>query len=236
MKRARQLRQPDLIPDKWKEMADEEFSTQITTMRDRIAAFAAVTPAEGNEDLGKAPAAEPQTMPGEGAKYISGKTQPRDAKGKFRDVLARIKNNLGDGGSEEAIKKIEEAENLDDAGNYMEAARSAGDLISIIDRLDTGALNKVSLENVRSSAGELGRVIANLPLPFGSDTEKVRYSDLPPALKNLMDDMISRVEEKIGKKDADEATTGLRSFISGGDYFTQQEISSELSKLLRLLT
>jgi hypothetical protein len=47
---------------------------------------------------------------------------------------------------------------------------------------------------------------------------------------------MSRVEEKIGADDTEEATTGLRSFMSGGDYFTQQEISSELSKLLRLLT
>jgi len=44
------------------------------------------------------------------------------------------------------------------------------------------------------------------------------------------------VTDKIGAKDAEEATVGLRSFISGGDYYTQQEISSELSKLLRLLT
>ena len=48
--------------------------------------------------------------------------------------------------------------------------------------------------------------------------------------------MIPRVEEKIGKDEADKATTGLKSFMSGGDYFSQAEISSELSKLLRLLT
>jgi hypothetical protein len=186
---------------------------------------------EDTNEVGKAPAVEVK----EQGKY-NPDTQPRDAKGKFRQVLARIKTDLGDGGSEEAIKKIEETENLDDAGNYMEAARSAGDLISIIDRLDEGALNKESLENVRSSAGELGRVIANLPLPFGSDTEKVRFSDLPPALKGLMKDMISRVEDKIGQKDADEATRDLKSFMSGGDYYSQAEISSQMSKLLRLLT
>ena len=236
MKRARQLRQPDLIPDKWKEMADEEFSTQITTMRDRIAALVAAVPAEGNEDLGKAPAAEPQTMPGEGAKYISGKTQPRDAKGKFRQVLARIKQNAGDSGLQNVLDKIEETENLDDAGNYIEAARSATDLIGIIDRIDSGALNPRALENVRSSARELGETIANLPLPFGEDAEKVRFSDLPPALKDLVEDMITRVEAKIGKEDADEATKSLRSYMSGGDVYSQGEISSELAKMLRLLT
>jgi hypothetical protein len=287
MKRARQLRQPDLIPEKWKQMADEEFSTQITTMRDRIAQLAvtASTPApqeptdeagmecgmckeygcicpgcvgqpcqcaggctcgkchtnmaysnEETDDLGKAPAAEPQTMPGDDVKYISGKTQPRDAKGKFRQVLARIRKNAGDSGLQNVLEKIEETENLDDAGNYIEAARSATDLIGIIDRIDSGALNPRALENVRSSARELGETIANLPLPFGADAEKVRFSDLPPALRDLVEDMITRVEAKIGKEDADEATKSLRSYMSGGDVYSQGEISSELAKMLRLLT
>jgi hypothetical protein len=287
MKRARQLKRPDLIPDKWKEMDNEEFSTQISSMRERIAQLAvtASSPApqettdeagmecgmckeygcicpgcvgepcqcaggctcgkchtntgysnEESDDLGKALAAEPQVMPGEGAKYISGKTQPRDAKGKFRQVLARIKQDAGDSGLQNVLDKIEETENLDDAGNYIEAARSATDLIGIIDRIDSGALNPRALENVRSSARELGETIANLPLPFGADAEKVRFSDLPPALKDLVEDMITRVEAKIGKEDADEATKSLRSYMAGGDVYSQGEISSELAKLLRLLT
>jgi hypothetical protein len=288
MKRARQLRQPDLIPEKWKAMADEEFSTQITTMRERIASLAVTASApvveemvdeagvkecgmcmsygcicpgcigqpcqcigactcakchsktgysnEETDELGKAPAVEPQTTPGDDAKYISGKTQPRDAKGKFRQVLARLKQDLGESGLQSAMEKIEEAENLDSAGNYVEAARSATDLIGIIDRIDSGALNPRALENVRSSARELGETIANLPLPFGADAEKLRFSDLPPALKDLVKDMISRVEDKIGKEDADEATESLRSYMAGGDVYNQGEISSQLAKMLRLLT
>lgn len=192
---------------------------------------------EEPNDLGKASAAEfGKVEDVQAGKYVPGKTQPRDAKGKFRQVLARIKQDLGDVGLDETIKKIEEAENLDDAGNYLEAARAAGDVISIVDRIDTRALNPDALENIRTSARALGEAIANLPLPFGSDTEKVRYSDLPPALKGLIDDMISRVESKIGKDEADEATKGLKSFMSGGDYYSQSEVSSEMSKLLRLLT
>jgi len=214
-KRARALGNEDLIPENWKAASDEGEDTS----------------------LGKASAAEFGKIEkvGEG-KYLPGRTQPRDAKGKFRQVLARIKQDLGDVGLDRAIQKIEKAENLDDAGNYLEAARAAGDVISIVDRIDTRALNPDALENIRTSARALGETIANLPLPFGSDTEKVRYSDLPPALKGLIDDMVLRVESKIGKDEADEATTGLKSFMSGGDYFSQAEISSEMSKLLRLLT
>ena len=164
------------------------------------------------------------------------KTQPRDTKGKFRQVLARLKVNLGDSGSDEALKKIKEAENLDNAGDYAGAANAAGDLLGVIDRLDTGALNAESLENVRLSAGQLGSVIANLPFAFGQDAQKIRFSDIPPALQDLMDKMITRVEAKIGKKDANIATKDLKGFMSGADYYSQSEISSQMSKLLRLLT
>lgn len=163
-------------------------------------------------------------------------TQPRDEAGKFRRVLARLKANLGESGLQDVIKKVEEAENLTFGGDYVRASEAAEDLINIIDRLDEKALNPDSLENVRDSAGELGRVIANLPFAFGEQTEKIRFSDVPPALRDLMEDMITRVEEKIGQEDADIATETLRNFMSGGDYLSQPDISSEMSKLLRLLT
>jgi hypothetical protein len=48
--------------------------------------------------------------------------------------------------------------------------------------------------------------------------------------------MIKRVEDKVGEKDANEVTKKLNTYMSGGDYFTQGEVSSEMSTLLRLLT
>jgi hypothetical protein len=214
-KRARALGKEDLIPENWKAASTQEVVT----------------------DLGKASAAEfGEVTDVQAGKYVPGKTQPRDVKGKFRQVLARIKQDLGESGLQSVVEKVEEAENYDDAGNYVEAARSATDLIGIIDRIDTRALNPEALVNVRESSRQLGETIANLPLPFGAEAEKVRYSDLPPALKNLVEDMIKRVEDKIGKKDADVATDKIRKYMAGGDLFNQGEISSELSKMLRLLT
>jgi hypothetical protein len=163
-------------------------------------------------------------------------TQPRDASGKFRQVLARIKQDLGTSGLDRVLDKIEEAENFDSTGDYAGAAKAAGDLLGIIDRLDSGALNAEALENVRISAGELGKVIANLPFAFGEEAEKIRFSDVPPALRDLMEDMITRVEAKIGQEDADEATEDLKKFISGSELYSQSEISSQMAKLLRLLT
>jgi len=175
-------------------------------------------------------------MPVEPAKYESGVNQPRDAKGKYRTVLARLRQNLGVAGLQDALVKAQKAENLDFAGNYTESAKSSAELLDTIDRLDSNALNARSLENVRATAAELGKVISNLPLPFGSDTEKLKFSDLPSGLKDLIDQMITRVEAKIGKKDADIATQSLKSYMSGADVFSQAEVQSEMSTLLRLLT
>jgi hypothetical protein len=231
MKRARVLDRADLIPEKWKAMSSDEISFTVEGLRSRIPLVAAAE--EETNDLGKALAVESSEPE---AKYVSGKTQPRDDKGKFRTVLARLKQDLGDSGLQNVVEKITEAENLENGGNYIEAARSATDVIGIIDRIDSGALNPQALTNVRESARALGETIANLPLPFGAEATKVRFSDLPPALRDLVDDMISRVEDKIGKEDADVATEGLRSYMAGGDYLNQSQISSELSKMLRLLT
>jgi hypothetical protein len=169
-------------------------------------------------------------------KFVPGRTQPRDAQGKFRTVLARLKFDLGTSGNQRVIQKIEQAENLDNAGNYAAAVEASEDLINTVDRLDAGALNAKSLENVRLATSDLGKVIANLPLPFENQAQKVRYSDLPASLKNLIDDMLKKVEQKIGKEDADVATQELRAFMSGADVYSQAEVSAQLNRMLRLLT
>jgi hypothetical protein len=169
-------------------------------------------------------------------KYVSGVNQPRDAKGKYRTVLARLKQNLGVAGLSKALKKAEEAENLDFAGDYAASAGASDQLLGMIDRIDSKALNPEALENVRATAAELGTVISNLPLPFGKDAEKLKFSDLPSGLKDLIVQMITRVEAKIGKKDADIATQDLKAYMSGADVYSQSEVQSEMSTLLRLLT
>jgi hypothetical protein len=237
MKRARVLDRADLIPEKWKAMSSDEVEFTVNDLRARISALTASVETEEQptkpkwSELGKAFAVEAE----EQGKYTP-ETQPRNAQGKFRKVLARLKQDLGDSGLQNVVEKVQEAEDLDNAGNYIEAARSATDVIGLIDRIDSGALNAEAISSIRESSRALGETIANLPLPFGAEATKVRFSDLPPALRDLVDDMISRVEDKIGKKDADVATEGLRSYMAGGDYLNQSQISSELSKMLRLLT
>jgi len=266
IKRARSLKKYDLIPQYWKNADSMAAEARLLTMRSSITAAAsefADTPKgeisdeeleklkdakseadkETEEEIqiaediksGKTTAKEVYDEDGK-SKYISGVNQPRDAKGKYRKVLARLKQDLGVAGLSKALLKAQEAEGLDFAGNYKASTDASSDLISMIDRLDSNALNPEALENVRLTAAELGKTIANLPLPFGKDAEKLKFSDLPVGLKNLIDQMITRVEAKIGKKDADIATQSLRSYMSGADVYSQSEVQSEMSKLLRLLT
>lgn len=273
MKRARQLKVSDVIPESWKTMASSEAAEYVASMRSAITAAASefgdadpkaqisesdlkkLTDAKSEADkqteaevklaeqikAGKAPV-EPDIDPKTGLpidhtnKYTSGVDQPRDAKGKYRTVLAHLKQNLGVAGLQDALQKAQHAENMDFAGNYTKSAAASVDLLDTIDRLDTKALNPTAIENVRTSAKELGQVLSNLPLPFGNENDKLKFSDLPAGLKDLIGGMIDRVQQKIGKKDGDIATAKLRSYMSGGDLFSQSEVQSQMSTLLRLLT
>jgi len=227
IKRAKDLNKPDLIPDEWQSpYAKDSLRASAEDLKARVAA--------AQEALGKASAAEFATE-GEDAKYTF-ETQPRDSKGKFRKVLAVLKENLGAAGLEGEFQLAKKVEMLNQAGHYVAASRAATELLDTVERMRTGALNNDSLENIKLAATQLGTAVANSPLPFGHDTKKMRFTDLPAPLQKLTQDMMERVEKRIGKEEAVEANKELASYISGGRLMTQSSISAELSKMLRLLT
>lgn len=241
-KRARALKHPELIPDEWKSLSVSgmELSIAVADLRSRLGAKTMTAAGEMESDAteevsGDVDPKAPTLSKPEQGRYTA-KTQPRDAQGKFRLVLARLKQDLGEASLSDVAEKIAEVENLDNAGNYAEAAQGARDVIDTVNRIDTEALDAEALGSVRLGATALAKAIANLPLPFQNQSQKIRFSDVPPSLATLMEDMIAKVEAKIGKEDAAEATTKLKSFMSGADVFSQGEISSEMNKLLRLLT
>jgi len=237
------------IPEQPAPLTVESLTASVDTLRSRIAAFQ--TQEEKNREreidklvrevdptIGNQPPTVDSDAPAEDdlrPKYTP-KTQPRDEQGKFRLILARLRDNLGTTGNQEIMDKIKLVENLDNAGDYKQASKSAADLINTIDRIDTKALNPNSIGTVKQATTDLSRVIANLPLPFDNQTQKVRFSDLPPVLRELTQSLITKVEKKIGKEDAHKATESIRHFMMGSDVYSQSEVSSELNKLLRLLT
>lgn len=202
-----------------------EFSTAESAEEKRIRELL-----EDRGDLPDTPDAEENRV-----KYTP-ETQPRDYNGQFRTVLARLKENLGVSGNQAVLDKLKATEEFETTGDYAGAVQSALDLKNDIERLDDGALNAESIGNVRTAVKDLSTTLAKLPLPFKNQAAKVRYSDLPPTLRDLIDDFITRVEDKIGVEDAKDAVSALKSFKSGADVYSQAEISSQMNKLLRLLT
>ncbi len=260
MKRARAIGKADLVPEEWKTASSQALTASLMSMRERVDAARAETAlvASVEDDLKKLSPAERQRLinslrakgeeipeslapKAEGAdpardqpaKYKPG-YQPRDYNGQFKQVLARLKEDLGDKSNSDIAESIEVMGK--GAGDYAESVRAGLDLKGHLDRLDKGALDKDALSNVREASRDLGRAISNLPLPFDNQAAKVRFSDIPPTLRDLMQDLVKRVHDKIGNADGQKATQKLRSFMSGGDVFSQSEISREMSRFLRLLT
>jgi hypothetical protein len=243
IKRARALGKVSLLPESWGITA-----AAGNELRERLAEFSTVESADEKkirqllQDRGAAipDTPEEKAVKAEDAKEAEAKytpkTQPRDYNGQFRTVLARIKEDLGVSGNQAVVEKLQATEQFENTGDYAGAVKSALDLKNDIDRLDDGALNADSIGNLRETVKDLSTTLAKLPLPFKNQAAKVRFSDLPPTLRDLIDDFITRVEDKIGTEDAESAVADMKSFKSGSDVFSQAEISSQMNKLLRLLT
>jgi len=252
IKRAKALGRADLVPDTFSSETIEaqELSAMKAELSTRIhgeqfwadkaselsARFKSLTAAGVEEAVLDVPLVDEAEKSGGVDPKFTAETQPRDAQGRFRDVLARLKQDSGTASLHSVAERIKEVENLDNTGNYEAAAAGARDVIDVVNRIDTKALDSTALSSVRMGASALAEAISNLPLPFQDQAQKVRYSDIPPALRDLMDDMITKVEAKIGSDDAKIATEKLMAFKSGSEVFNQSEISSEMNKLLRLLT
>lgn len=260
MKRARALGKADLIPAEWKTAASDAITASLVSMRDRVESARAETTlvASVEDDLKKLTPTERQRLindlkhegqeipeellpkaqggdPDEDRPKYKPGYQPRDYNGQFKQILARLKEDLGTSGNQDVVEDIKKTEQLA-AGDYVKSVRAGLDLRARLDRLDTGALNADSIQNVREASRDLGKAISNLPLPFDNQAQKIRFSDVPPTLRDLMKDMVDGVIDKIGTEDGNQATAKMRSFMSGGDLFSQGEISREMSRFLRLLT
>lgn len=224
-KRAKALGKEHLVPENWKAASIQEF------------ADAPVAPGDDTQvNLGKPSAVEVKDQPVQEPKY-NAETQPRDDKGKFRDVLARLGESFGpDGAPKDIADKIEETRKANEDDRIADSAKAGNELLEVVDRIDSHAMDPKALDSVREAARELGGVIANLPLDFNDQTTTMRFSDLPLETQNLVREMIDRVNKHIGEQDGDVATKGMKSFMSGAVQLNQSQLSSELSKLLRILT
>jgi hypothetical protein len=161
--------------------------------------------------------------------------QPRDSRGRFRDILARLKVDLGESELNEVVSKIEDAQSAELRKDYGKSADAATDVVQMIDRLGADALNPTQLKNVRDASRALGKAIAYLPLPQGDQNAKLRYSDLPPTTQQLLQNMQQRIIDKLDADKAEEVLAVLRSFASGTVQLSSDDLQAELARLLAYL-
>jgi len=147
IKRAKDLqRYYDLIPEEWrskryKAASNEEVESmkaRVASAQDRLGkALAVETKEEVSLPNGEvAPEGEIPTGPESGLKdpetgRYTPQTQPRDEAGKFRRVLARLKDNLGTAGLQKVLKEAKYLEKVHELGDYVESVNSGAKLLDI---------------------------------------------------------------------------------------------------------
>jgi hypothetical protein len=162
-------------------------------------------------------------------------SQPRDYRGRFREVLARLKVDLGESELNEVVAKVQDAEEAELNGDYIKSTDAATEVIKMVDRIEAGSLDSKQLQNLKESSRELGKAIAYLPLPQGDPNAKLRFSDLPPASQKLLQGMEDRIRDKVDPSKVNEVLALLNRFTSGVVQLSSDELQSELARLLTYL-
>jgi hypothetical protein len=218
-KRARALGKTDLIPDSWKEASIEsaDLTADVEEIQTRFALLATG---------GRYP---------DGSPWEPG-NHPRDEKGKFRQVIAEIKDDLEEEvGTAEAVQGIEEIQAAERRGDIDAAQQAARNVLDLVDKLAGETADGDLVNTLREGYGNLAEAVANLPLAFGDLNQKYRFTDLPDDIRSLIEDLYARADAKLAPEHLEEAGGKLAEFMAGGDVLSQPQISAELSRILRFL-
>lgn len=205
IKRARQLKASDVIPDSWKPASSASITASLETMREKIATITAggagIPKASDIEEAGKHKAAtdlldevksqnkgvtnKRMSVPVKNSKPDAGDvqktqkapvqsaddskrsdetpskytpdTQPRDEKGEFREVLARLKGDLHLAGLHGVAADVKHAEDLHDAGRHEEAIKAGQAILEKVKATQESVKKKDSLDRLKDSTEKLDK-------------------------------------------------------------------------------
>ena len=224
MRRARGLDRPDLIPEQWMKSASialkmelAKQSPDMETVADGAFALTASLRYRRPKDFDPA-------------------NHPRDEHGRFRKVLFRLKDDLaGKTGTKEAIKNADEAIEADRAGDDKKAKEAADRLITELDKIADNTVDLEDQEDLKRNGKQLAEVIARLPMAQGNANQKMRYTDLPVALRDLVEDLLGRLSTAVDQDTYDEVAGPITTYMSGADYMHSDEIQSHLNRIMRYL-
>lgn len=226
IRRARALGRVDLVPQSWLHTAAVRARSELRLripdaeiVADGMVAALAFAPKKREWDERLHP------------RHTYGKDR-----GKFRETIARIREDLKDeAGTSEAVIALEEAEAAEDAGNLDAAEVAARKAVDLVDDVAKHTIEPGLRDNFHQAGEQLGTAISNLGLGQGEDTVKYRYSDLPDVLQSLIEDLMGRLKAQVDPEIYAEHAGKLETYISGVDLMTIDDIHANLAGILALL-
>ena len=72
-------------------------------------------------------------------------------------------------------------------------------------------------------------------MPQGNADVKMRFTDLPMQLRDLVEDLMGRLAAAVDQDTYDEVAGPMKTYISGADYMHSDEIQSHLARIMRYL-
>jgi hypothetical protein len=241
-RRARELGRTDLIPEKWKSVSVQERHLDIShQFRDMLDAPVLAARSEATERFETLAAGviTPETMRKLKARNLDFEEEkhPRDTSGKFRAVVGRHRKNLETiREADDAVDALDEAEKAEAEKNFGKAKQAGERAITLLDNAVSGVIDIKDKQTIRDVAKQLGRVVAFLPVAVGVDTVAYSFEQLPQEVQDVFEQLLKRAENVPDPSDDQkEAIAVLKGFRSGADQWTQAEINSSLSRLVRMI-
>ena len=223
LRRAGALDRPDLVPDAWVRTAAVSARLQLSRPNP-------------NYELASTAIGLTASLRYTARREFDEELHPRDDHGKFRRVLYRIKEDLHDNvGTKDALDRVDAAIAAEEQHDTEGAKLAASRLIVELDKIADNTADLDDAQDLRNTGALLGEVLARLPLDQGTPYVKMRYSDLPAELQDLVEDLLWRLEMAVDTDTYNEIAGPVTKYISGADYMHSDELQSHLARIMRAL-
>lgn len=152
---------------------------------------------------------------------------PRDHKGRFREVLARLENLLkGDPAAKAGVQHVEDAAAKEAAGDHAGAAAAAH---MGADQLEKAAVKAVgtSKSNLDKAAKEVRQAAGDHEAHHGTGKhggDDILLDALPAPVRELLDEAVTRAEEKLDPANPAELFAKVKAFLTGTNPMSARQV------------
>ena len=151
-------------------------------------------------------------------------------------MLFRLQDDLkGKTGTKKALDEAEAALESEEKGDDKGAKEAADRLLVELDKIAENTADIQDKEDLKRNGAALAEVIARLPMPQGNKDLKMRFTDLPMELRDLVEDLLDRLAGAVDQEKFNEVAGPVKNYISGADYMQSDEMQSHLARILRFL-